>query len=93
MLAAVAMEVLMELGTGWKDAAWQVATAIQKWPGFYAQTITWTTVRNWRDQVRTQTDQRNPQFQQLRDHILGQADPGAEVRKLLRHSPPGVPTS
>jgi hypothetical protein len=92
MLAAVAMEVLMELGTRSQDAARQVAAAVQKWPAFSAQTITWTTVRNWRDQVRSQTDRRNPQFQQLPDHILGQPDPRAEVRKLLRH-PPGVPTS
>ena len=91
MLAAVAMDVLMELGTGRTDAAEQVARAIQKWPSFRAQEITGTTVRNWRDQVRRKRDLRNRQFQQLRDHILGQADPGVEIRQLLRHGPPGVP--
>jgi len=91
MLAAVAMDVLMELGTGRKDAAAQVARAIQKWPSFGAQEIAETTVRNWRDQVRRKRDPLNRQFQQLRDHILGQADPGAEIQELLRHGPPGVP--
>jgi hypothetical protein len=65
MVAAVAMEVLMALGQD--DAAQQVAVAVQKWPAFQAQTITSTTIRNWRDQVRSPTDGRNPQFQQLRD--------------------------
>ena len=91
MVAAVAMEVLMRLGQD--DAAQQVAAAVQKWPAFQAQTITSTTIRNWRDQVRSLTDGRNPQFQQLRDHILGQLSPIEEVRKLLRHGPPGVPSS
>ena len=93
MVAAVAMEVLMALGASLQDAAQQVAAAVQKWPAFRAQTITSTTIRNWRDQVRSSTDARNPQFQQLRDHILGQLSPISEVRKLLRHGPPGVPSS
>jgi hypothetical protein len=93
MLAAVAMDVMMELRHGLENAARQVAAAVQKWPAFSAQTITWTTIRNWRDQVRRQRDRRNPQFKQLRDHILGQPDPMVEVRKLLKHGPPGVPAS
>jgi uncharacterized membrane protein YccC len=91
MVAAVAMEVLMSLGQD--DAAQQVAAAVQEWPAFQAQTITSTTIRNWRDRVRSPTDGRNPQFRQLRDHILGQPSPIAEVRKLLRDGPPGVPSS
>ena len=83
----------MKRGTGLEEAARQVAVAVQKWPGFSAQEIKGTTVRNWRDQIRTQKDQRNPQFRQLRDHILGQADPKAEIPRLLRDGPPGVPTS
>ncbi len=90
MLAAVATEVLRKLGT--QDAAQQVAAAVQKWPAFSAQTVTSTTIRNWRDQVRRPRDPRNVQFQQLRDHILGQPSPVAGVRRLLRQ-PPGVPTS
>ena len=66
MLAAVAMDVLMKCGTRRKDAASEVARAIQNWPAFHSQTIKWTTVCNWRDKVRKQTDQRNSQFQQLR---------------------------
>ena len=92
MLAAVALDVLKELGTQLEHAARQVAMAVQKWPAFGAQKITGKTVCNWRDKVRTPTDPRNPQFEQLRDHILGQPDPKAEVRKLLNR-PPGVPTS
>jgi hypothetical protein len=87
------MEVLMALSHSLEDAAQQVAVAVQKWPAFQAQTITSTTIRNWRDQVRSPTDGRNPQFQQLRDHILGQLSPIAEVRKLLQQGPPGVPSS
>ena len=91
MLAAVAMDVLMERGMGREDAASEVARAVQKWTSLGAQEIKGTTVRNWRDQVRRKRDPRNHQFQQLRDHILGQADPGAEIKALLRHGPPGVP--
>ena len=93
LLAAISMEVLMELGMGLNEAARKVAVAVQNWPGLSAQTVTWTTVRNWRDQIRRPTDHRNQQFRQLRDHILGQADPKAEVRRLLTDGPPGVPTS
>src|SRR5262245_46933534 len=63
MLAAVALDVLKELGTHVEHAGRQVATAVQNWPTFGAQKITGKTVRNWRDKVRTQTDPRNPQFQ------------------------------
>jgi hypothetical protein len=93
LLAAVSMEVLMEGGFGLKQAASQVARAVQKWPGFGAQEITGTTVRHWRDRIRSPTDCRNQQFRQLRDHILGRPDPKAEVSRLLRDGPPGVPTS
>lgn len=93
MLAAVAMEVLMELGQGLEEAAQQVASAAQKWPGLQAQTVTSTTIRNWRDQVRSPDDGRNAQFQQLRDHILAQHSPIADVTQLLRDGPPGIPRS
>ena len=92
MLAAVALDVLMELGARLEHAALQVALGVQKWPAFGTQTITGKTVCSWRDKVRTQTHPNNRQFQQLRDHILGQPDPKAEIRKLL-NAPPGVPTS
>lgn len=92
MLAVVATEVLRKLGIRSRDAGQQVAAAVQKWPGFSAQAVSSTTIRNWRDQVRRPTDVRNAQFQQLRDHILGQPDPMAEVRGLLRQ-PPGVAAS
>ncbi len=92
MLAAVAMEVQVELGIQLKDAARQVAAAVQNWPAFGAQKVTGTTVRNWRDQVRRQSDPRNCQFQKLRDHLLARPDPPTEIKMLLRH-PPGVPTS
>ena len=91
MLAAVAMDVLMERGMGREDAAIEVARAVQKWTSFGAQEIKGTTVRNWRDQVRRKRDPRNHQFQQLRGGILEQAAPEAEARKLLRLGPPGVP--
>jgi hypothetical protein len=50
----------MALEHSLEDAAQQVAAAVQKWPAFHAQTITSTTIRNWRDQVRSPTDGRNP---------------------------------
>jgi hypothetical protein len=43
----------MALEHSLEDAAQQVAAAVQKWPAFHAQTITSTTIRNWRDQVRS----------------------------------------
>ena len=93
LLAAVSMEVLMERGVGLNEAASQVARAIQKWPSFGTQKITGTTIRHWRDRIRKSTDRSNQQFRQLRNHILGQPDPKAQVRRLLRDGPPGVPTS
>jgi hypothetical protein len=92
MVAAAAMEVLMKLGTGSKDAAKQVAEAVEKWPSLRAQEITSTTVRNWRDQVRRTEDPRNRHFLELCEHILGRPDPRSEIRALLQHLP-GVPAS
>jgi hypothetical protein len=91
MLAAVALEVLMELGAPREDSSEEVARAIQKWAPFRSQKITKTTIRNWRDQVKKESDPRNGQFRQLRGHLLGQTSPEAEIRKLLRQGPPGVP--
>lgn len=94
LLAAVAMEVLMETGLTLREAGQRVASAVNMWPGFQSQDVTWTTVRNWRDRVRSVEDPRNCQFQQLRDYILAQPSPEEEVqRRLLSGSPPGVPTS
>jgi hypothetical protein len=93
MIAAVAMEVLMAQEHSLEDASRQVAAAVQNWPAFRAQTIRSTTIRSWREHVHASTDGRFPQFQQLRDHILGQPSPMAAVRELLRHGPPGVPGS
>lgn len=92
MLAGVAMDALMKRGIRSEVSARQVAAAAEKWPWFGAQKVSATTVRNWRDRVRRNTDPRNRQFQELRDHILGQPDPEAEIRKLLCR-PPGVPSS
>jgi hypothetical protein len=92
MLAAAAMEVLMALGTGSKDAATQVAEAVEKWPALRAQEITSTTVRNWRDQIRRKEDPRNRQFLALCEHLLEKPDPRSAIRALLQH-PPGVPAS
>ena len=63
MLAAVALEVLMKTGVLLEEAGREVAPAVNGWPGFRAQKVTWETVRNWRDQIRSSEDPRNQQFQ------------------------------
>ena len=93
MLAAVALEVLMKTGVLLEEAGREVASAVNDWPGFQAQKVTWGTVRNWRDQIRSSEDPRNNQFQLLRDYILKQPDPAQEVKlQLLTRNPPGVAT-
>jgi len=92
MLAAAAMEVLMGLGTGRKDAATQVARAVQEWPALRGQSITATTVRNWRDTIRSIEDPRNSQFRKLCEHLLGRPDPHSEIKAMLQHRP-GVPAA
>ncbi len=90
MLAAAAMEVLVQLGRMAPDAGRQVARAIQKWPIIRAQAVTWTTVRNWRSQVRKGNDPRNRQFRELCEFMISRPKPEGEVEKLLRN-PPGTP--
>jgi hypothetical protein len=90
MLAGAAMEVLIRRGRTSPDAGRRVARAIQKWPSFRAQEVTWTTVRNWRSQVRRDTDPRYGQFRELCEFLLSRPNPEGEVEELLR-KPPGIP--
>jgi hypothetical protein len=93
MLASVALEVLMEVGDSRDNAAQKVASRVSKWPGMYPPYITATTIRNWRDQQRSKAKSARSQFQKLRAYILKQPDPRAEIDRLLKEGPPGVPKS
>ena len=93
LLAAVAMEVLKDIGVPLDQAADLVAEKVAKWPQFRGVEITATTIRNWREACRRKGDPRNPQFLKLKHHLLEQSDPRAAVDRFLIGGPPGLPES
>jgi hypothetical protein len=93
LMAAVSMEVLMELGSSRQEAARLVAKKVAKWPQLVANKITPITVRNWRDTYRSERGPLHHQFLRLTEHILGGTDPRTEIEWLLSEGPPGVPSS
>lgn len=82
----------MRLGETLEHAARLVADAVDRWPQLHRQTVTVTTIRNWRDSCRSVADPRHKQFLEIRDHVLGLPNPRAAVDHLLAKGPPGNPS-
>ena len=89
ILASVALDVLMFLGEAQNQAAARVARSAQEWPGFEPSAVTAVTIKNWRNQILSESATERAQFDKLREYLLGLPDPRGEVEKLLSE-PPGV---
>ncbi|HMA74463.1 MAG TPA: hypothetical protein VKP67_23680 [Xanthobacteraceae bacterium] len=93
-MASACLEVLVKKGERLEVAAGRVARAVAKWPNIGEQTITGTTIKNWREAERGHppADARS-HFEKLCEHILSRDDPKAEVERLLRDGPPDAAKS
>jgi hypothetical protein len=91
--ASVCLEVLVERGEPLGIAAAKVARHVAKWPSIGEQKISATTVQNWREAERRHSGAEREDFDNLRKHILSQADPVAVVKRFLDDGPPDAPRS
>lgn len=90
-VAAVCLEVLVELGDPVNEAATEVARKAGLWRVMGDQAVTKITVKNWRNSLRgASADDRAP-FDHMRNDLLTCGNARAEIEKLLRDGPPGIP--
>jgi hypothetical protein len=90
-VAAVCLEVLVELGDPVEETASRVARYVGKWRVMRNQPINADTIKNWRNAFRAlPTDERMP-FELMRTDLLTREDARQEIERLLRDGPPGTP--
>jgi hypothetical protein len=80
MLAAVALEVLVDLGEELGPAADRVARHVNRWPGMEAQDVKGNTVIAWRKQ---QHRLEKPEFDKIFRAVMNEPHPLAEIERLL----------
>jgi hypothetical protein len=91
-LASACLEVLVgEMGLD--AAARYVARHVSGWPGIGAQEVTATTLQNWRTEERAAPPSVKTPFQVMVADLRSRKDARAEVERLLRDGPPGIPKS
>lgn len=94
-VAAVCLEVLVELGNPVDEAASRVARGVSLWRVMRGQEgvkgITQNTIKNWRNQFRGAATNERAAFDGMRNYLLSRDDADAEVDNLLRNGPPGMP--
>ena len=89
LTASAIMKALMKRGAARGDAAARVARHAAQWSSLRAQTVTATTIRNWRDKHRS--DDPNSQFQLMVQGLLHSENPEADINGLLEEGPRGLP--
>jgi hypothetical protein len=92
-IASACLEVLVHRKMPLTEAAGYVARHVQAWPGIGNRAITATTVENWRTEQRAAAPSAKTPFQIMVQDLLSRKDPQAEVERLLREGPPGIPKS
>jgi hypothetical protein len=85
-LAAVALDVLVELGDPLAQAAATVARHVNSWPTMAAQQVAGATVVAWRKQQR---QSKSKEFEIIVRQTLEEPDPRATIQNLLQTGPPG----
>jgi len=98
MLAAVCLEVLVELGDPVDEAPTQgapKANRLRNNPGQKVRQnnleISQNTVKNWRNVLRGAPANERAAFDQMRSYLLTCDNARAEIDKFLRDGPPGLP--
>ena len=86
MLAAMALEVCVELGDEMNIAAERIARKVNHWPSMSAQDLTGNTIVAWRKQQRRSS---NEEFAGLVAITLAEHDPRRTIEDLLTNGPPG----
>jgi hypothetical protein len=90
-VAAVCLEVLVERGNPVDEAASRIARKADRWRIMRGQEVSQNTVKNWRNVLRGAPATERAAFDQMRNYLLTCDNAGAEIDKLLRDGPPGVP--
>jgi hypothetical protein len=90
-VAAVCLEALVKLGDPVDEAASRVSRHAAKWRGMGDQSITPTTVKNWRNQQRGLLPEERKTFDLMRKDLLTCENTRGEVEALLLNGPPGFP--
>lgn len=90
-VAAVCLEVLVELGDPLEEAASRVARQASNWRVMGDQEVTGTTLKNWRNQARGAPAAERAAFDIMRKDLLACSDTRGEIDRLLRSGPPGMP--
>jgi len=90
-VAAVCLEVLVELGDPLDEAASRVARQVSNWRVMGDQEVTATTLKNWRNQARGAPVDERAAFDLMRKDLLACSDTRGEIDRLLRNGPPGMP--
>jgi len=89
-MASACLEVLGD-HMGLAAAARHVAKHVGAWSGIGAQAVTCTTVQNWRTEERAVPASANSPFWLMVADWRSRENPRAEVERLLRDGPPGIP--
>jgi hypothetical protein len=91
--AAVCMEFYMRQGESLVDAAKRVARAVAKWAYFKGDRVTYTTIRSWRDQVKSPSDPRCANFLKIIEDVEKRSDAKSYILSVLRNGSPAEPAA
>jgi len=91
LIAATCLEALVAEGDPLKEAASRVARHVLSWRGIGGQPVTFKTVMNWREHYRSLPEGERRHFDLITKDLSQQPDRRAQVEKLLRDGPPGIP--
>jgi hypothetical protein len=90
-VAAVCLEVLVELGDPVDQTASKIARHAGNWRGMGTQPISADTIKNWRNSFRASSAGDRVSFDLMRTDLLKLRDARPEIERLLRDGPPGIP--
>jgi hypothetical protein len=91
VIAAVCLEVLVELGDSVEAAAARVARYVGVWRVLGGQQVTANTIKNWRNSFRSLPINSRKPFDLMRNDLLTCENTRNEIERLLSGGPPGTP--
>jgi hypothetical protein len=90
-MAAVFLEVLIEMGNPVEDSASRIARHVGEWRIMAGQAISANTIKNWRNGYRSLPANERKPFDLMRSDLLTCGDGSKEIERFLRNGPPGIP--
>jgi hypothetical protein len=85
--AAVLLEYAMSKKRGLREAADDVARAVNKWPAFTAQQITWSTIRDWRKAFKSDPLGGGADFKRISADLANDAEAEKIVKGIRKDGP------